>query len=100
MIEDPKQIKHSDDWYDLIKGKVGQTVFYRNVTDDDLSFCQILDDVYPTSKSYDIFSVNKRYHKIYSILGTSTKKEEFIDFLDRCYPDILEWFLFHPEWLE
>ena len=99
MIEDPPQIKHSDDWYDLIKGKIGQTVFHKNAKGDVIAFAKILDDKYPVSKSYDIFSINKRYHTAYCILGSSVTKEEFLDFLGRNHPEYLEWFLFHQEWL-
>lgn len=31
--------------------------------------------------------------------GRWTTYEELVDFLEINYPDYLEWFLFHPEWL-
>jgi len=99
MIADPPQIKHSDDWYKLIKGKIGQTVFYKNARGDGIAFDMILEDKYPVSNSYDIFSINTRYKFIYCVLGAPTTREEFLEFLGREHPEYLEWFLFHQEWL-
>lgn len=99
MIADPPQIKHSDDWYRLIKGKIGQTVFYKNARGDGIALGKILDNKYPISNSYDIFSINNRYKLTYCVLGAPATREEFLDFLGREHPDHLEWLLFHQEWL-
>jgi hypothetical protein len=100
MIDDPPQIKHGDDWYNLISNKVGQTVFYINVRGDSITLSKVLDDKYPIAKAYNIFSINKGFHFRYCVLGAIATKEEFLDFLARGYPDHMEWFLFNKEWLE
>lgn len=98
MIDNPPQIKHGDDWYKLIKGKIGQNVFYISAVGYSITLSRILDDKYPIARTYDIFSINKRY-SIYCVVSARVKKEEFLEFLSKDYPEHLEWFLFNQEWL-
>jgi hypothetical protein len=99
MIDNPPQIKNGDDWYKLISKKVGQTVFYINAKGDGIALSKVLDDNYPVARTYNIFSINKKYHFIYCVAGATATKEEFLGFLSKDYPEHLEWLLFHQEWL-
>jgi hypothetical protein len=100
MIENPTQIKHSDDWYELISNKIGQAVFYINTKGDSITLSYVIDNKYPVARTYDIFSINKRYKFIYCVLGATATKEEFLGFLSKDYPEYMEWFLFNKEWLD
>jgi hypothetical protein len=100
MIDNPHRIKHGDDWYKLVTNKVGETVFYINAKGDGITLSKVLDDKYPVARTYDIFSINKRYNFIYWFVGARVTKEEFLGLLSEDYPEYMEWFLFNKEWLD
>ena len=100
MIEDPVDI-NSIGWTTLLEKNVQKLIFYFSANKKTLSLQFVINADYPIPDVRKVFSITTvaGFRTPFNIGTRYVDKEEFLDYLKENYPDHLNWFLFHQEWL-
>lgn len=111
MIDDPITLSdaNSETIFDSLKYRTGPVMIfeaYGHPSQNAIN-CYMPNQEDP-SKSHNLFGIHREFGNNQPCWigdnsnddgGEWVNYQQFIDFLMDKYPDYLEWFLFHPEWL-